>query len=90
MPEISRFFESLYGCLPNLIRHIIRRTFMPIIRTMWRSIVSIDPVECMAGQLPGRQRRLVEAWAELHQVELLADWQQLQQGASPLPIDPLR
>lgn len=24
---------------------------------------SIDPVELMAGQLPGRQRRLVEAWA---------------------------
>jgi hypothetical protein len=54
------------------------------------AVYRIDPVECMAGQLPARQRRLVEAWAELHQVELLADWQQLQQGASPFPIDPLR
>ena len=54
------------------------------------AVYRIDPVECMAGQFPGRQRRLVEAWAELHQVELLSDWQQLQQGASPFPIDPLR
>jgi hypothetical protein len=41
------------------------------------------------GSLPRRQRRLVEAWAELHQDELLADWQRLQAGELPLPIDPL-
>lgn len=33
-------------------------------------IFSIDPVELIAGSLPRRQRRLVEAWAELHQEEL--------------------
>jgi hypothetical protein len=33
--------------------------------------------------------RLVEAWAELHHAELIADWQRLQSGQSPLPIDPL-
>ena len=26
-----------------------------------------DPVELIAGSLPRKQRRLVEAWAELHQ-----------------------
>ena len=30
-------------------------------------IFSIDPVELIAGSLSKRQRRLVEAWAELHQ-----------------------
>jgi hypothetical protein len=29
-------------------------------------IFSFDPVELIAGFLPRRQRRLVEAWAELH------------------------
>jgi hypothetical protein len=38
----------------------------------------------------GRQQRLVEAWAELHQVELQGDWQRLQAGRSPLPIEPLK
>ena len=48
-----------------------------------------DPVELIAGELPRRQQRLVEAWAELHQEELLADWARLQAGQTPLPIDPL-
>jgi len=53
-------------------------------------IFSIDPIEVISGRLPRRQQRLVEAWAELHQAELLADWQRLQAGRSPLPIEPLR
>lgn len=44
----------------------------------------------MAGALPRRQQRLVTAWAELHQAELLADWERLQAGQSPLPVEPLR
>ena len=54
------------------------------------SVFSIDPVELMAGTLPVRQRRLVEAWAELHQAELVEDWDMLQSGRRPLPIEPLR
>ena len=54
------------------------------------SILAIAPVELLAGQLPSRQQRLVEAWAELHQDELLADWHLLRQGRRPLPINPLR
>jgi hypothetical protein len=41
------------------------------------------PVPCR------RQQRLVEAWAELHQEELLADWQLLLQGQKAAPIKPL-
>ena len=53
-------------------------------------IFSIDPVDMIAGSLRSRQRRLVEAWAELHQPELRADWQHLQEGRRADPIDPLR
>lgn len=53
-------------------------------------IFSIDPVEMIAGSLPTRQRRLVEAWAELRQHELRADWERLQEGRRPAPIEPLR
>jgi len=54
------------------------------------AIFSIDPVEMIAGSLPTRQRRLVEAWAELHEAELRADWARLQEGRRPAPIEPLR
>ncbi len=54
------------------------------------AIYGLDPVARIAGDLPLRQRRLVEAWAELHRDELRADWNLLQQGRRPLPIEPLR
>jgi len=54
------------------------------------AVFSIDPVELIAGGLPQRQRRLVEAWAELHQAELLADWTSLNSGRAASPIEPLK
>jgi hypothetical protein len=30
------------------------------------AIYGLDPIDLIAGSLPQRQRRLVEAWAELH------------------------
>ena len=53
------------------------------------AVYSIDPVELVAGEIPRRQSRLVEAWAELHQEELRADWERLQSGQGALPITPL-
>ena len=38
------------------------------------------PSNSSPGDLPRVQRRLVEAWAELHQDELKADWERLQAG----------
>lgn len=37
-----------------------------------------------------KQLRLTEAWAELHQEELLKDWELLQSGRSPKSIEPLK
>ena len=45
--------------------------------------------ETLAGSLPKRQQRLIEAWAELHQAELIADRDRLQTGHKALPITPL-
>lgn len=52
-------------------------------------IFGLDPIEPIAGSLPRRQRRLVEAWAELHQDELLENWDRLQSGRPPAKIEPL-
>ncbi len=54
------------------------------------AVFSINPVELIAGNIPLRQKRLVEAWAELHQEELQRDWERLQSGKLPEPIEPLR
>ena len=53
------------------------------------AVYGIEPIEILAGALPKRQQRLVEAWAELHQAELVADWDRLQTGRKALSIAPL-
>lgn len=53
-------------------------------------VFAIDSVELIGGELSRRQRRLVEAWAEIHQTELLAAWDRLQAGRLPGKIEPLR
>lgn len=88
MPELSRFFGIIVRMFaeaggPHHVAHF---------HAYWQdqvAVIRIDPVDVIAGSLPTRQRRLVEAWAELHQQELLDDWTRLQQGRAPVPIDPL-
>jgi len=54
------------------------------------AIYTVDSIELIGGSLPRRPQRLVEAWAELHQQELLANWARLQSGRPPVKIDPMR
>jgi hypothetical protein len=53
-------------------------------------VFRINPVELIAGDITRTQRRLVEAWAELHQRELRDDWDRLQAGHPAVPIAPLQ
>ena len=53
-------------------------------------VYGINPIELISGELPKRQQRMVEAWAELHQEALLEDWTRLQAGQLPQPIAPLQ
>ncbi len=46
--------------------------------------------EIIAGELPRRQLRLVQAWTELHAEELRADWELAVNEKQLNPIDPLR
>jgi len=56
----------------------------------FKGIFDINSCEMTEGNLPKRQIRLIEAWAELHKDELLADWQLAQNGELPYRIDPLQ
>ena len=88
MPELSRFF----GIIIRMYMEVGGPHHLPHFHAYYQSdvaVFSLDPIELMAGSLPRRQRRLVEAWAELHQEELVADWHRLQAGQVPLPIAPL-
>ena len=51
--------------------------------------VRIDDGELLAGNLPRKQLRLVQAWIELHRDELIADWELATNGETPYKIAPL-
>jgi hypothetical protein len=88
MPELSRFF----GIVIRMYMEVGGPHHTPHFHAYYQddvAVFSCNPVELIAGSLPRRQRRFVEAWAELHQSELQADWERLQTGENPEPIDPL-
>lgn len=88
MPEIARFF----GIIIRMFVETNAQHHRPHFHAYYQNetaIYTIDQIEMLAGALPTRQRRLVEAWAELHQDELLQDWDRLQSGHPPFKIEPL-
>jgi hypothetical protein len=89
MPELSRFF----GIIIRMYREAGEAHNRPHFHAYYQehvAVYGIRPIEPIAGSLPQRQQRLLEAWAELHQDELLRDWDLLVSGNRPSPIDPLR
>jgi hypothetical protein len=89
MPEISRFF----GIVIRMYAEPMSPHHRPHCHAQYGgdvAIIAIDAVEVIAGFLPRRQLRLVQAWAEIHRTELLDDWGRLQEGRPPRRIAPLR
>jgi hypothetical protein len=88
MPELSRFF----GIIIRMYVEVGAPHHQPHFHAYFQgdvAVIGLSPIEVLAGGLSRRQQRLVEAWAELHQDELLEDWRRLQEGQVPLPIAPL-
>ena len=56
----------------------------------FKATVDIRTCEIIHGDLPGRQLKLVLAWAELHRDELMADWALAVEGNAPFKIEPLK
>lgn len=87
MPELSRFYGIIVRMYCEPVPH-----HAPHFHAYYGDdvvVYGLNPIEALAGSLPRRQARLVEAWAELHQPELIADWERLQAGKEPVPIEPL-
>ena len=67
MPELSRFF----GIIIRMFTEAGTKHHVPHFHAYYQdevAIFSINPVEMIAGSLARRQKRLVEAWAELHRM----------------------
>lgn len=55
----------------------------------YEASISIETGEILAGKLPKKQLRLVQAWVEIHQEELMANWELAISGEIPCKIQGL-
>jgi hypothetical protein len=88
MPEIARFF----GIIIRMYAEAGGPHHRPHFHAYYQqevAIYGIDSIDLIAGSLPRQQQRFVEAWAELHRQELLANWALLQEGRLPTKVEPL-
>ena len=54
------------------------------------AVISIPEGDLMEGSLRSAKLKLVQAWIEIHQDELMADWELAVNGRQVFKIDPLK
>ena len=93
VPEAARFHfgdlghpddldEAMRVIRPDAVFHFAKYA-------EFEASISIEDGEILAGKLPRKQLRLVQAWIELRHDELLADWELSLSGEQPYKITPL-
>jgi hypothetical protein len=85
LPTISQFF----GILIRMFFDDHPPPHFHAVYNEHKAVIDIQRLEVMEGRLPRRALSLVLDWAELHQAELLADWELCQARELPLKIAPL-
>ncbi|MEK7727380.1 MAG: DUF4160 domain-containing protein [candidate division KSB1 bacterium] len=88
MAELCRFF----GIIIRMYMEPLAPHHVPHLHAYYQdddAIYDIEAITMLAGSLPRRQQRFVEAWIELHQYELLENWRYLQNGLPSEEIAPL-
>lgn len=88
MPELSRFYNIVIKMLyEDDGQH--HKPHFHAYYAEYTASVGVDG-ELLAGSLPVKQLRLVQAWAAIHEEELYAAWNNAVRGVPFERIEPLR
>lgn len=82
-----------YGIIVSMYYFDTQRHHLPHIHVKYQdqeAVFSIPEGEILEGHIPRNKMRLVLAWLEIHQEELLANWQLASQGEQVFRIEPLK
>jgi len=85
MPIISNFF----GIIIRMFFNEHAPPHFHVEYAEYKASVNIQTLEVIEGKLSRRAQELVLDWAELHQKELLEDWELCRQHQEPKKIEPL-
>lgn len=89
MPTLSMF----YGIIVRMYYFDNQQHNMPHIHVSYQdytAIIEISNGTIIEGSLPNAKQKLVAAWVEIHQDELMADWQLAINGEPVFKIEPLK
>jgi len=89
MPVISMF----YGVIVLMYYFDNRKHHQPHIHVQYaeeEAVVSIPQGNVIEGSIRTAKLKLVQAWIEIHQDELMANWELAVNGQALFKIEPLR
>lgn len=86
MPTISMF----YGIIVRMFYDDHMPAHIHVDYAEFKGIINIEQLKMTSGNLPRRALELILDWAELHQSELLIDWNLCQNKQAPNKIEPLK
>lgn len=89
MAVISLF----YGIIISMYFFDKRQHQIPHIHVKYQdqeAVFAIPTGDILEGSLKPNKYKLVQAWIEIHQDDLLADWELASAGESVFKIDPLK
>ena len=82
-----------YGVIVLMYYFDNRKHQLPHIHVQYsgeEAVVSIPDGEVIEGAIRANKLKLVQAWVEIHQEDLMADWQLAVNGQQVFKIDPLK
>ena len=89
MPVISMF----YGVIVMMYYFDNRRHHEPHIHVQYgeeEAVISIPEGNVIEGSIRSNKLKLVQAWIEIHQEDLMADWHLAANGQPIFKIEPLK
>jgi hypothetical protein len=89
MPTISMFF----GIIITMYYFDDEQHSTPHIHVKYQgenAVFSIPHGELIAGKIKSSKSKLIQAWIEIHQEDLMANWELAINGNEVFKIDPLR
>ena len=82
-----------YGIIVSMYYFDHRKHHLPHIHVKYQEqevVLSIPEGDVLEGKLKRNKMKLVQAWIEIHQDELMADWELASSGEAVFKIDPLK
>ena len=82
-----------YGIIVSMYFFDNKRHHLPHIHVKYQGeevVLSIPEGDILQGELKRNKMKLVQAWIEIHQDELMANWELASNGEQIFKIDPLK